>query len=149
MLATSKLRFTEKQQHGQPLPPALYFLTSHVLRREGSCRWERGEGTSDTSSFSPPSSVFAFCHSHKLVSIRTPLDCKPDCHPNPQAEGQECPGRERQSRSPPLHTTLLAVGGSPPASYLVVVWLFWFYILKVSHGQLSQKGFQPPPPPPS
>lgn len=145
----SKFRFTEKQLQGQPLLPALYFLTGHVLCREGYCRWERGEGTSDTSSFSPPSSVFAFCHSHKLVSIRTPLDCKPDCHPNPQAEGQDrVSWRRAPEPRPPLHTTLLAVGGSPPASYLVVVWLFWFYILKVSHGQLSQKGFQPPPPPP-
>lgn len=101
----SKLRFTEKQRHGQPLPPALYFLTGHVLRREGSCRWEHGEGTSDTSSFSPPSSVFAFCHLHKLVSIRTPLDCKPDCHPNPQAEGQDrVSWRRAPEPRPPPHT---------------------------------------------
>lgn len=75
-------------------------------------------GTSDTCSFSPHSSVFAFCHSHKLVSIRTPLDCKPDCQLNPQSEGRnECPGRVPEPWLP-LHTTLLAVG-RPPSCLLL------------------------------
>lgn len=94
-------------------------VTPCALRREGSYHWECGEGTSDTCSFSPHSSVFAFCHSHKLVSIRTPLDCKPDCHLNPQSEGRERVSWQRVPEPwPPLHTTLLAVD-RPPSCLLL------------------------------
>lgn len=146
----SKLRSTEKQRHGHPALPNIRFSSVVSLLREGSCprpvtgSLERRHLTPVLFFFPPPQS-FAFCHLHKLVSIWTPLDSKPDRCLNPWPEGQPAwPVTPKQRFFPPHHTF-----GSWMVSLLLIIrWpisSFGFLFRKFHTANLPKKGSNPQP----
>lgn len=136
--ATSKLRSTEKQPHGQPILPNIHLFTSHVLR-EASCHGELGEGTSYICSFLPFSvlCILSFaqtCEHPNSAGFQTRLMSESTAGKNTGAAG--------------LHAALPGFHRSPNCLLISQsFWVFCFPGFEVSHSQLSQKGFQPPTPP--
>lgn len=110
--------------------PSIRLLTGRVLR-EASCLTGSLERGHLTTVLSPPPQPFAFCPFHKLVSIRTPLDPKPD------GRSESTVGRGTKEGRPPRHAFDSSMG--PPYPERWIVWVFWFPVFKVSHSQLSQK----------
>lgn len=123
--------------------PSIRLLTGRVLR-EASCLTGSLERGHLTSVLSPPPQPFAFCPFHKLVSIRTPLDPKPD------GRSESTVGRDTKEGRPPRHAFDSSMGPPYPERWLV--WVFWFPVFKVSHSQLppsppKKKGSTPHPSP--